>query len=92
MLEAIKDPLIHMVRNAVDHGIEPPEERAAAGKPPAGRITAAVRALEGGRVEFALTDDGRGIDPDKVHDAARRARITRRAPTRTRSRSSSAPA
>jgi two-component system chemotaxis sensor kinase CheA len=75
VLEAIKDPLIHMVRNAVDHGLETPQERVAAGKPPAGRITAAVRLLEGGRVEFVLTDDGRGIDPGKVHDAARRSRI-----------------
>ncbi|WP_169542114.1 hybrid sensor histidine kinase/response regulator [Solirubrobacter soli] len=75
VLEAIKDPLIHMVRNAVDHGLETPEERAAAGKSPTGRITATVRALESGRVEFVLTDDGRGIDSDRVHDAARRARI-----------------
>jgi two-component system chemotaxis sensor kinase CheA len=75
VLEAIKDPLIHMVRNAVDHGLEMPEERVAAGKPPQGTIHAAVRALEGGRIEFVLSDDGRGIDAGKVHDAARRARI-----------------
>jgi two-component system chemotaxis sensor kinase CheA len=75
VLEAIKDPLIHLVRNAVDHGIETPEQRAAAGKPPTGRISAAIRPVERGRVEFVLTDDGRGIDPEQVHDAARRARI-----------------
>ena len=75
VLEAIKDPLIHMVRNAVDHGLETPEERQAAGKPPQGRITAAIRPLERGRLEFVLHDDGRGIDPERVLDAARRARI-----------------
>ncbi|HEY6890539.1 MAG TPA: response regulator, partial [Solirubrobacter sp.] len=47
----------------------------AKGKPAAGRITATVRPLERGRVEFVLTDDGRGIDPQRVQDAARRARI-----------------
>jgi two-component system chemotaxis sensor kinase CheA len=77
VLEAIKDPLIHMVRNAVDHGIESPDERTAAGKPAQGRIAATVRALERGRLEIVLTDDGRGIDPERVRDAARRARIAR---------------
>ena len=64
MLEAIKDPLIHMIRNAVDHGVETPAERVAAGKPAQGRITAAVRLLERGRLELELADDGRGIDAD----------------------------
>jgi len=77
VLEAIKDPLIHMVRNAVDHGIESPDERTAAGKPAQGRIAATVRALERGRLEIGLADDGRGIDPERVQDAARRARIAR---------------
>jgi two-component system chemotaxis sensor kinase CheA len=75
VLEAIKDPLIHMVRNAVDHGLEPPEEREAAGKPRTGRITAALTPLERGRLQLTVTDDGRGIDPERVHAAARRARI-----------------
>ena len=75
VLEAIKDPLIHMVRNAVDHGIETPGERAALGKPPEGQITATLKPLERGRLELTLTDDGRGIDPERVQDAAKRARI-----------------
>ena len=56
VLEAIKDPLMHMVRNAVDHGIELPHEREAAGKPPHGRITATLKPLERGR---ARADGGR---------------------------------
>ena len=75
VLEAIKDPLIHMVRNAVDHGLEPPDERAAAGKPPEGRITVTLKPLERGRLELTFSDDGRGIDPERVHAAAKRARI-----------------
>jgi two-component system chemotaxis sensor kinase CheA len=75
VLEAIKDPLIHLVRNAVGHGLETPQERLAAGKPARGRITAAVRPLENGRIELAVSDDGRGIDPEQVQAAARRARI-----------------
>ncbi|HET6547920.1 MAG TPA: response regulator [Solirubrobacter sp.] len=75
ILEAIKDPLIHIVRNAVDHGIEPPDERAAAGKPRRGRIAAAVTALPDGRIEIALTDDGRGIDLARVREAAVRRRL-----------------
>ena len=75
VLEAIKDPLMHMVRNAVDHGIELPHEREAAGKPPHGRITATLKPLERGRLELTVADDGRGIDPERVQAAAKRARI-----------------
>jgi two-component system chemotaxis sensor kinase CheA len=65
IVEAIKDPLMHLVRNAVDHGIETPDERTAAGKSPDGllRISASH---EGGQVTIQLSDDGRGIDLDKV--------------------------
>jgi two-component system chemotaxis sensor kinase CheA len=73
VLERIKDPLIHLVRNAVGHGIEPPSERA--GKPPRGRVAVTVRAVEGGRIEIAVADDGRGVDAERVRDAARRARV-----------------
>ncbi|WP_344516114.1 chemotaxis protein CheA, partial [Dactylosporangium maewongense] len=65
LLEAVKDPLTHLVRNAVDHGIETPEERVAAGKNPEGTLT--LRAYhEGGHVIVEVRDDGSGIDPDKI--------------------------
>jgi two-component system, chemotaxis family, sensor kinase CheA len=65
LLEAVKDPLTHLVRNAVDHGVETPEERLAAGKAPEG--TLALRAYhEGGHVIVEVTDDGAGIAPDRV--------------------------
>jgi two-component system chemotaxis sensor kinase CheA len=65
MVDLITDPLIHMVRNAVDHGIETPEERRKAGKPEAGRIR--LRAFHsGGNVVVQLEDDGRGLDRDRI--------------------------
>ncbi|GFO81050.1 MAG: ATPase [Methyloceanibacter sp.] len=61
VLEAIKDPLTHMVRNAADHGLESPSERIAAGKPKTGRIT--LRASQqGGTIVVEVSDDGRGLD------------------------------
>ena len=75
VLETVKDPLIHLVRNAVDHGIEPPEARVEAGKDPRGRVSVSVSSLDGGRVEILIEDDGRGIDPDHVREAAVRARL-----------------
>ncbi len=69
VIESIKDPLTHMIRNAVDHGIEPPEERVAKGKPPEGNLT--LRAFhEGGQVIIEISDDGRGIDVEKVKEKA----------------------
>jgi two-component system chemotaxis sensor kinase CheA len=69
LLEAIRDPLTHAVRNAVDHGIEAPDVRAAAGKPPEGCVT--LRAQhEGGFVHIEISDDGRGIDPDAIRRKA----------------------
>jgi two-component system chemotaxis sensor kinase CheA len=65
ILDEIGDPLIHLLRNAVDHGIEPPEERVAAGKPAAGQVTlAALRDRD--TVLIVVSDDGRGIDRAKV--------------------------
>jgi two-component system chemotaxis sensor kinase CheA len=59
--EALKDPLLHLVRNAIDHGIEPPSEREASGKPALGQLS--LRASqENGRVHVEISDDGRGID------------------------------
>ena len=69
VLEAIKDPLAHLVRNAVDHGIESPEERVAAGKPEEGRLV--LRAFhENGQVNIEISDDGAGIDLERVRQKA----------------------
>ena len=69
IIEAIKDPLVHLVRNSCDHGIEPPEVRARAGKPPQGRLT--LRAYhEGGQVNIEIGDDGAGIDVARVKQKA----------------------
>ena len=69
IIEAIKDPLTHIVRNAVDHGIEPPEERLAVGKPAEGLLR--LRAFhEGGRINIEISDDGAGIDPVKIRAKA----------------------
>lgn len=65
ILEAIKDPLTHVVRNTVDHGIESPEVRLAAGKPAEGVLRLKAR-HEGGQVVIEIIDDGAGIDPAKV--------------------------
>ncbi len=63
--EHIRNPLVHMLRNAVDHGLESPEERTAAGKDPVGRIT--IRAFHDvGRIVLELSDDGRGLDRERI--------------------------
>lgn len=69
ILECIKDPITHLVRNALDHGIENPEERRAAGKNPAGRLH--LRAFhQGGQVIIEFTDDGAGLDAAKIRRKA----------------------
>ncbi|MDQ7800693.1 MAG: chemotaxis protein CheA [Armatimonadota bacterium] len=69
VIEQIGGPLMHLVRNAVDHGIEPPEERQRLGKPTAGRLRlAAVQEEEG--ILVLVEDDGRGIDTDRVREKA----------------------
>ena len=65
IVERLADPMIHLIRNAVDHGLETPEERLARGKPPTGRITIGA-GHEGDRVAIRLIDDGRGLDRSKV--------------------------
>jgi two-component system chemotaxis sensor kinase CheA len=75
VLEAMKEPLIHLVRNAIDHGIEPPETRARAGKASRGRVAVSIASLEGGRIEIRVEDDGRAIDLAAVRAAAVRARF-----------------
>jgi two-component system chemotaxis sensor kinase CheA len=69
IIEAIKDPLTHIVRNSLDHGIEKPEARVAAGKQAQGRLV--LRAFhEGGQVNIEIIDDGRGIDLARVKQKA----------------------
>jgi two-component system chemotaxis sensor kinase CheA len=75
VLEMIKEPLIHLVRNAIDHGIEPPEARVQAGKAPRGQVAVTVVSLEGGRIEIRMEDDGAGIDLARVKAAAVRTRF-----------------
>ena len=72
ILEEMKDPLVHLVRNCVDHGLEAPAERSRRGKPPRGTISVAVAEVEGNKVEIAVSDDGAGIEPDSVREAAER--------------------
>jgi two-component system chemotaxis sensor kinase CheA len=67
--DRIADPIYHLLRNAIDHGIEPPEQRRLAGKPPQGRISIEAR-LEGARTLIAISDDGAGIDPEDVRKRA----------------------
>ena len=65
LIEKISDPLMHLVRNAIDHGLEPPDVRRAAGKPPVGTVT--LRASQrGGNIVIEVSDDGRGLDRDRI--------------------------
>jgi len=69
VLEQMYDPLVHLLRNAVDHGVESPEIREKLGKPPAGRIWLLSRHEKGG-VLIEVADDGGGIDPEKIREVA----------------------
>ena len=69
IVEELSDPLVHMIRNSADHGIEMPEARVAAGKPPAGTIT--LRAFhQGGFIVIQIEDDGRGLNAAKIRKKA----------------------
>ncbi|MBE6441995.1 MAG: chemotaxis protein CheA [Desulfovibrio desulfuricans] len=69
VVEVIGDPLVHLIRNSVDHGIESEEDRKAAGKPPKGTVT--LRAFhKGNSVAIEIEDDGKGIDPAKMREVA----------------------
>jgi two-component system chemotaxis sensor kinase CheA len=70
VLEELKDPLIHLVRNCVDHGIEKPEERQRGNKPVRGRITVAASLVDSGRIEILVSDDGTGIDTGRLAEVA----------------------
>ncbi len=69
VIERLADPLVHLVRNSIDHGLEPPAERLAAGKAEAGTVTLAAR-QSGGEVIISIKDDGRGINRDRVRAKA----------------------
>lgn len=69
MIELVREPLLHLIRNAIDHGIEPADERLAAGKPAIGNIRLSARQT-GNQIRIGITDDGRGIDADRVAEKA----------------------
>lgn len=69
LVEALADPLVHLVRNAVDHGIETPEERIKSGKPRVGRVVLAAT-QEGDHILLTISDDGKGMDPDVLREKA----------------------
>ncbi len=70
VIERISDPLVHIIRNAIDHGIESPDDRRALGKPETGRVT--IEGIhEGGEVWIIITDDGRGLNRDAILRKAR---------------------
>jgi two-component system chemotaxis sensor kinase CheA len=69
-LEEMKDPLMHLLRNCVDHGIEQPAMRQDKGKPACGNITVAIAQKDGGKIEITVADDGAGIDAARVKAAA----------------------
>ncbi|ALY87655.1 chemotaxis protein CheA [Pseudomonas aeruginosa] len=69
LVEALADPLVHLVRNAVDHGIESPEEREAAGKPRVGQVVLSAE-QEGDHILLMITDDGKGMDAEVLRNKA----------------------
>ncbi|MHC1789713.1 chemotaxis protein CheA [Solidesulfovibrio sp.] len=69
VIDRIKDPLVHLLRNSLDHGVEQPAQREADGKPPRGRITLSA-SHSAGNVVIVIIDDGRGIDPARVRQKA----------------------
>jgi len=71
-LEEMKDPLMHLLRNCIDHGIEQPAVRQDKGKPEHGSITVAIAQKDGGKIEILVADDGAGIDAARVKVAARK--------------------
>jgi two-component system chemotaxis sensor kinase CheA len=84
VLDALKDPVSHLLRNTISHGIEAPPERAAKGKPPVGLVTLRIEA-EGGRLTITVEDDGRGVDLGRVAEVAVRQGILAEAEAARRS-------
>ncbi len=75
ILEEMKDPLIHLLRNCIDHGIEKPDERRHGNKPPKGTITITVSQVDSNKVEINIADDGSGIEQTKIKEAALKRKI-----------------
>ncbi|AWB09417.1 two-component system, chemotaxis family, sensor kinase CheA [Thermodesulfobium acidiphilum] len=71
IIDEIGEPLVHLIRNSLDHGIELPEERKAKGKPEKGRLKLSAKQEEG-YVVIQIEDDGRGLDPDKIREKAKK--------------------
>ncbi len=69
LVEALADPLVHLVRNSVDHGIEMPDDRQSAGKPRMGTVTLSA-SQEGDHILLTIEDDGKGMDPEKLKQIA----------------------
>lgn len=72
ILEEMKDPFIHLIRNCIDHGVEKPEKRKHKGKPPRGTVIIAASQTKSNSVDIMISDDGAGIDVDKVRETALR--------------------
>jgi two-component system chemotaxis sensor kinase CheA len=70
ILDGLKDPLIHLVRNAIDHGVESPQDRRRCGKPASATLAVTVAMIDDSKVEVSIRDDGAGIDPERVKRAA----------------------
>jgi two-component system chemotaxis sensor kinase CheA len=81
MIDELGDPLVHMIRNSVDHGLEPPEERERAGKPRAGTVRLAA-AHRGNSVVITVADDGRGINAERIRRKAVACRLVSEAEAR----------
>jgi two-component system chemotaxis sensor kinase CheA len=69
LVDSLNEPLLHLIRNALDHGIEPPHKRIVLGKPKAGRLSLDVQATQT-ELQISLSDDGRGIDPQQIRQVA----------------------
>jgi len=70
ILDEMKNPLFHIIRNCIDHGVGTPEERSKDGKPAQGKISIVARQIKGNNVELVISDDGKGIDIDKIKQSA----------------------
>ncbi len=75
VLEELKDPFVHLIRNSIDHGIETPEERIKKHKNRVGTILLRIRTVEGNKAEIVISDDGKGLDPDEIRESAVRKNI-----------------